>query len=133
MERNGFYRVQAALGAIYLCAGGAKLFGAGIMVEAFDVTGLGQSLRIAVGMLEVAGGLCMFIPHAATYAAVVLGLTIVGIMGAMVGHTAKLAPQPQQIERPLSTWSKPYRAELPDARTGAPFNGAMDLARDFHI
>jgi hypothetical protein len=55
----------------------------------------------------------MFIPHAAIYAAVVLGLTIVGIMGAMVGHTAKLAPEPQQIERPLFT--------------------GMKVARDFHI
>jgi uncharacterized membrane protein YphA (DoxX/SURF4 family) len=132
MQSTAFYRVQAALGAIYLCAGSAKLLGAGIMVEAFDVAGLGQSLRIAVGVLEVAGGLCMFIPHAAIYAAIVLGLTIVGIMGAMVGHTAKLAPEPPPIERPLFT--KTYRADLTDARaTTSLRRTTSELARDFHI
>ena len=123
MERNGFYRVQAALGAIYLCAGSAKLLGAGIMVEAFDVTGLGQSLRIAVGVLEVAGGLCMFVPQAAIYAAVALGCTIVGIMVAMVGHSAPLAPEPQRIERPL-----PIRANQPDGSIGH-----IAIDEKFHI
>jgi len=125
MQSKAFYRIQAALGAIYLSAGSAKLLGAGIMVEAFDVAGLGQSLRIAVGVLEVAGGLCMFIPQAAIYAAVVLGLTIVGIMGAMVGHTAKLAPAPTPIERPLLTGT--YRTELPDARAVIRFRRTSDL------
>ena len=111
MRSNAAYRVQAALGLIYVCAGGAKLLGAGIMVEAFDVVGLGQSLRIAVGLLEVCGGLLLLIPHAAIYAAAVLGCTIVGILVAMVGHTAMVTPEPQQIGRSLF-----IRASLPQPR-----------------
>ena len=110
MQSKAAYRVQAALGAIYLCAGSAKLLGVGIMVEAFDVVGLGQSLRVAVGVLEVCGGLCLFVPHAAIYAAVVLGCTIIGILGAMVGHTATLTHEPRQIGKPLL-----MRASVPDA------------------
>jgi uncharacterized membrane protein YphA (DoxX/SURF4 family) len=110
MQSKAAYRVQATLGLIYVCAGSAKLIGTGIMVEAFDVAGLGQSLRVAVGILEVCGGLCLFIPHAAIYAAVVLGCTIVGILGAMVGHTGTIAREPPQIRRPLL-----MRANLPQA------------------
>jgi uncharacterized membrane protein YphA (DoxX/SURF4 family) len=117
MKGSGFYRVQAALGTVYVGAGSAKLLGAGIMVEAFDVAGLGQSLRIAMGVLEIAGGLCLFIPHAAIYAAVVLGCTIVGVMGAMVGHTVRLDVAPPGIEQ----------------RAAAPLHRTIDLAGKLHI
>src|SRR5215471_10655163 len=88
MPTSCLYRVQVDLGLIYVCAGSAKLLGADIMVEAFDVTGLGQSLRIAVGLFEIGGGLCLFVPRASIYAAMVLGCTILGILGATVGHMA---------------------------------------------
>jgi hypothetical protein len=114
MNTSLFYRIQAALGLVYVCAGGAKLLGADIMVEAFDVTGLGQSLRIAVGLLEVCGGLCLFVPRASIYAAMVLGCTIVGILGATVGHMARLGIEQPTIERPQLTVAKTYRASLPD-------------------
>ena len=116
MQATGFYRVQAALGLIYVCAGAAKLAGADIMVEAFDVTGLGQSLRIAVGILEICGGLCLFVPRASIYAAMVLGCTIVGILGATVGHMARLGIEPPQFDRPQFTVAKTYRASLQHAR-----------------
>jgi len=112
MQVSGFYRVQAALGLIYVCAGAAKVAGADIMVEAFDVTGLGQSLRIAVGVLEICGGLCLFVPRASIYAAVVLGCTIVGILGATIGHMARLGIEQPQFERPQLTVAKTYRASL---------------------
>jgi uncharacterized membrane protein len=110
MGTIGIYRVQAALGLIYLCAGFAKLVGMDVMVEAFDVTGLGQSLRIAVGVLEICGGLCLFVPRASIYGAMVLGCTIVGILGATVGHMARLGV-PQQRDLPQLTVSKIYRAD----------------------
>jgi uncharacterized membrane protein len=120
MQTIGIYRVQAALGLIYMCAGAAKLAGTDIMVEAFDVTGLGQSLRIAVGTLEICGGLCLFVPRASIYAAMVLGCTIVGILGATVGHMARLGIEQQPFERPQLTVSKTYRAGLrEDARATA--------------
>ena len=132
MRGNAAYRVQAGLGLVYVCAGAAKLLGLGIMVEAFDVAGLGQSLRIAVGLLEICGGLCLFIPHTAIYAAVVLGCTIVGIMGAMVGHTAKLAPEPPQLGRPLLIGTTTYRVNFLGEPGAVPVH-ATDPTAHLHI
>jgi DoxX-like family len=105
MPITGFYPIQSFLGLVYLCAGSAKLLGADIMVEAFDATGLGQSLRVAVGVLEICGGLCLFVPRASIYAAVVLGCTIVGILGAAVGHVVRLDDQ-QSFDAPRHTATK---------------------------
>jgi DoxX-like family len=111
MPTTAFYGVQAFLGLIYLCAGSAKLLGAEIMVEAFDATGLGQSLRVGVGLLEICGGLCLFIPRASIYAAVVLGCTMVGILGAAVGHVARLGEE-QALDAPHRTASKTWRPSI---------------------
>jgi uncharacterized membrane protein YphA (DoxX/SURF4 family) len=113
MPISGIYRIQAFLGLIYVCAGSAKLLGADIMVEAFGVTALGQSLRIAVGVLEICGGLCLFIPRASIYAAVVLGCTILGILGAAVGHMARLGIEQQPFDAPQLTnsWRADVRGE----------------------
>ena len=83
------------------------------MVEAFDVTGLGQSLRVAVGLLEICGGLCLFIPRASIYAAVVLGCTIVGILGAAVGHMSRLGIDQQPFDAPQLTnsWRTDVRGD----------------------
>ena len=83
-----------------------------IMVEAFDVTGLGQSLRIAVGVLEICGGLCLFMPRASIYAAMVLGCTIVGILGATIGHMARLGIEQPALERPPLTRQIDFEALL---------------------
>jgi uncharacterized membrane protein len=111
MPTTAFYRVQAFLGLIYFCAGSAKLLGAEFMVEAFDATGLGQSLRIAVGVLEICGGLCLFVPRASIYAAVVLGCTMVGVLGAAVGHVARLDEE-QAFNAPHLTASKIWRPSV---------------------
>jgi uncharacterized membrane protein YphA (DoxX/SURF4 family) len=107
MPITGIYRIQAFLGLIYICAGSAKLLGADIMVEAFGVTALGQSLRIAVGVLEICGGLCLFIPRASIYAAVALACTMIGILGAAAGHIARVGIE-QPFDAPQLT--KPWRA-----------------------
>ena len=122
MPISGFYRVQAFLGLIYICAGSAKLLGADIMVEAFGVTALGQSLRVAVGLLEICGGLCLFIPRASIYTAVVLGCTIIGILGAAVGHMARLGIDQQRIDAPQLTNS--WRANV---------RGGEVTARIWHV
>ena len=111
MPTTAFYGVQAFLGLIYLCAGSAKLFGAEIMVETFDATGLGQSLRVAVGLLEICGGLCLLIPRASIYAAVVLGCTMIGIVGAAVGHVARQGEQ-QAFGAPHLAVSKTWRPRM---------------------
>ncbi len=110
MALSAFYRVQAALGLIYIGLGSAKLLGADIMVEAFDVTGLGQSLRIAVGILEIGGGLCLLVPRASIYAAMVLGCTMLGILGATVGHMARLEVEQQAFGGPDVSATKTWHA-----------------------
>jgi hypothetical protein len=117
MPTTAIYRVQALLGLIYVCAGSAKLLGADVMVEAFDVTGLGQSLRVAVGLLEIGGGLCLFVPRASVYAAVVLGCTIVGILGAAVGHVARLGAEqpPSDASHLAKSWQASIQADRPTA------------------
>jgi uncharacterized membrane protein YphA (DoxX/SURF4 family) len=103
MPITAFYRIQAFLGLIYICAGAAKLLGADMMVEAFDVTGLGQSLRVGIGLLEICGGLCLIIPRASIYAAVALGCTMIGILGAAAGHMARVE-QPLDAPQLTETW-----------------------------
>ena len=122
MASSGFYRVQAALGLVYVCAGSAKLLGADIMVEAFDVTGLGQSLRIVVGMLEIVGGLCLFVPRASIYAAMVLGCTILGILGATVGHMARLGVEQQPLGGPDLTATKTRHAGFDESGVATAFS-----------
>jgi uncharacterized membrane protein YphA (DoxX/SURF4 family) len=110
MPFTGIYRIQAFLGLIYICSGSAKLLGADMMVEAFDVTGLGQSLRVGVGILEICGGLCLFIPRASIYAAVALGCTMIGILGAAAGHMTRVGIEQQPFDAPQLT--KTWRAGL---------------------
>jgi uncharacterized membrane protein YphA (DoxX/SURF4 family) len=130
MPISGFYRVQAVLGLIYVCAGSAKLLGADVMVEAFDVAGLGQSLRIAVGLLEICGGLCLFVPRASIYAAMVLGCTIVGILGATIGHMARLGVEQQPFDGPHLTATKIWRASVQeDGRATAVWRVPTEIAR----
>ena len=134
MQSKAFYRVQEALGLIYLCAGSAKLLGADVMVEAFDVTGLGQSLRIAVGLLEVAGGLCLFVPRATIYAAMVLGCTILGILGATVGHMAQLGVEQQPFAGARLITPGILRTSIhDDSRAAAMWNVPNQIARRWGI
>src|SRR5262249_26997503 len=129
MPTTAFYGVQAFLGLVYLCAGSAKLLGAEIMVEAFDATGLGQSLRVAVGLLEICGGLCLFVPRASVYAAVVLGGPMIGILGAAVGHVARLGEQ-QAFDAPRVTASKILRPRMQESGlAGAVWQTPIGLPR----
>jgi len=127
MALTGFYRVQALLGLIYLCLGTAKLLGADIMVEAFDATGLGQSLRVVVGVLEICGGLCLFVPHASIYAAVVLGCTIVGILGAAVGHVVRLGDE-QPFDAHRLTVTQAWHASAQDGLAAAVWLVPFEIA-----
>src|SRR3984893_10682166 len=75
----------------FIGAGGAKLAGVSVMVEMFDKVGLGQWFRYFTGLLEVAGAIGLLIPRYAFYAAVLLGIVMVG---AIIAHVAVLAGSP---------------------------------------
>jgi putative oxidoreductase len=64
MKSNVAYALQILAGGLFVAAGAAKLAGAEIMVQEFDLVGLGQSARILVGLIEIIGGLCLIVPRA---------------------------------------------------------------------
>ena len=66
------------LGAMFLMAGGAKLMGSHSQVEHFAQWGYPLWFLYLTGIIEVGGGICLFIPKAQFYGIVVLSLTMVG-------------------------------------------------------
>lgn len=68
--------LQVSLGA-YFTYSGLLLFGDGF-VGKFDRIGFGQGLRYATGVLEVAGGLGLFVPALAAFAALGLAAVMAG-------------------------------------------------------
>jgi uncharacterized membrane protein YphA (DoxX/SURF4 family) len=70
--------LKGLLAAVFLAAGGAKLYGVPMLVEEFEHMGFGQWFRYFTGSLEVAGGLAILIPPLAGIAAVLLGCVMIG-------------------------------------------------------
>jgi len=66
------------LGLMFIMAGGAKLMGEHSQVEHFVQWGYPMWFLYLTGMIELGGGLCLFIPKAQFYGIVVLSITMVG-------------------------------------------------------
>ena len=66
------------LGVMFIIAGGAKLVGEHSQVEHFAQWGYPTWFLYVTGLIEVAGGICLFIPKTQFYGIVVLSLTMVG-------------------------------------------------------
>ncbi|SEI15789.1 DoxX-like family protein [Methylobacterium sp. 275MFSha3.1] len=81
------WSLQIVLALVFLAAGGAKLAGIPMMVQVFDLVGLGQWFRIVTGLIEVAGAIALLIPAYAGLAALLLGCTMVG---AVLAHLTVL-------------------------------------------
>ena len=75
----------------FVFVGGGKLAGTAAMVELFDKVGVGQWFRYLTGLLEVAGGIGLLIPRYAFYAAVLLGIVMIG---AIITHVAVFGGSP---------------------------------------
>jgi uncharacterized membrane protein YphA (DoxX/SURF4 family) len=133
MTRFTIFRIQAVIGTAYIAAGAAKLAGAPLMVEAFDMIGLGQTVRVAVGAVEVVGGLCLFVPMASVYAALVLGCTIVAMLGMTVGHVARLGIERQQIDVPQTAVWQSYRASLESGESSPSVEPQMSRNKQLRI
>jgi uncharacterized membrane protein YphA (DoxX/SURF4 family) len=114
MTRDTIYKVQVVVGLIVVAAGLAKLAGADMMVRQFEVIGLGQWLRPVAGLLEIIGGLALFVPRAAAYGAALLALTILGSTGALIGHIATASGVRQQMNRPQVTTATYYQIRTED-------------------
>jgi uncharacterized membrane protein YphA (DoxX/SURF4 family) len=72
--------VQALLAAQFVMASLPKLSGDAVMIELFDVVGVGQWLRFVVGALELAGAIGLLVPR-------LCGLAALGLSCLMVGAT----------------------------------------------
>jgi putative oxidoreductase len=66
------------LGIFFIAAGGAKLMGSESQVEHFAQWGYPIWFLYLTGIIEVVGGLCLFIPKTQWYGMVVLSITMVG-------------------------------------------------------
>lgn len=66
------------LGVMFIMAGGAKLMGQHSQVEHFAQWGYPVWFLYLTGIIEVSGGICLFIPKAQFYGIVVLSITMVG-------------------------------------------------------
>ena len=74
----GLWIVKALLAAVFLAAGGAKLYGVPMMVDIFEQVGLGQWFRYLTGSLEVLGAVAVVIPATAGFGGVLLAAIMVG-------------------------------------------------------
>jgi len=70
--------MRIALTGMFLGAGFSKLAGEPVMVEMFEIIGMGQWLRYFVGACEVAGAVGVLVPRVSVLAAAGLALLMVG-------------------------------------------------------
>jgi putative oxidoreductase len=86
--------LQVLLALAIAPAGLLKLAGESSMVEMFDDIGLGQWLRLLIGVLEVAGAVALMVPRLRALAALCLLLLLIGatVVNLAVLGTSPLTP-----------------------------------------
>lgn len=75
--------VTALLAGLFLFAGTMK-FAASEAAEQFAQLGYADWFRVLIGGLEIAGGLGLLLPRTARYAAVGLGVVMIGAVGTLL-------------------------------------------------
>jgi uncharacterized membrane protein YphA (DoxX/SURF4 family) len=81
LAKIGLWTLQILGAAAFVAAGGFKLAGAPMMVHVFDQIGIGQWFRLVTGVVEVAGGVLLLIPHLAGLGGLLLAVTMVFATG----------------------------------------------------
>lgn len=79
----GGWVLKIVAGLAFVVAGGSKLAGDEQLVLMFDQIGVGQWFRYVTGLIEVIGGVLLFVPGRAIYGA---GLLICTMVGAIITH-----------------------------------------------
>jgi uncharacterized membrane protein YphA (DoxX/SURF4 family) len=74
----GLWVLRLLLAALFLFAGLMKLSGQDLMVQEFDVIGLGQWLRYFTGILELVGAIALLVPSVSAFGALILLAVDVG-------------------------------------------------------
>ena len=83
--------VRILLAASFVAAGGAKLAALPQMVAVFDQIGVGQWFRVVTGLVELAGGLALWIRPLRSLAALGLAATMLAAVGI---HLLKIGGNP---------------------------------------
>ena len=77
--------LRVVVAALFLFAASMKLTGQPMMVQEFDMVGLGQWFRYFTGVLEVVGAVATLVPAVSALGAVLLLLVDAGAFVAQVG------------------------------------------------
>lgn len=89
VKKYGLIVLKALLAILFAAAGVAKLIGVPMMVENFDMIGLGQWFRYVTGIIELGSAILLFVPGRQAYGAVLLVCTMIG---AVLAHLVILGP-----------------------------------------
>lgn len=89
VKKWGLLFIRAFLTLAFLGAGFAKLSGQAMMIDTFETIGVGQWFRYLTGVIEVAGGVGLWIKGFEGWSAAVLVATMVG---AVLAHIFVLGP-----------------------------------------
>lgn len=86
-SRYALLGIRALLTLAFAAAGTAKLMGVPMMVETFDMVGLGQWFRYVTGVIEVGAAIMLWVPGLQAIAAALLVCTMIG---ASIAHLTVL-------------------------------------------
>ena len=111
------YAAQILLGAIAIAAGYAKLSGMGLVVQQFQMLGIGPGFLVVAGAAEIAAGLCLLLPRGGILGAVLLACVMVGALGITVGHVASAVAQPVPAASLTATGLQSFRSGRIDGGT----------------
>jgi hypothetical protein len=103
---------QVALGVLFVGVGAAKLAGVHVMIQQFDVIGLGSSARYLAGSLEIIAGMCLFSSRLAACGAVLVTCVTLGSVGATIGHAARVVIEAPPVVAPQPAFSRTRQATL---------------------
>jgi len=100
--------LQIGLAAMFLLAGGSKLFGAAPMVALFNTIGIGQWFRYVTGTIEVGSALALLVPSLAAFGAAALVPTMLGAVAAelFVVHDSAVPPAVLLVLAAVVLWSR---------------------------
>jgi uncharacterized membrane protein YphA (DoxX/SURF4 family) len=110
MNAKAMRGARVALALLLFAAGTAKLAGGDLMIRQFDVIGLGQWARYAVGAFEIIAALCFLSTRLAVYGALLVCCMTLGLIGAIIGHTARAVIKQPAAGEPQLTVFKGYQA-----------------------
>ena len=88
MTTIAFYALQVLTGLIAFTVGYAKLSGMSVIVQPFELMGLGQGFQSVAGSLEIVAGLCLLFPRSGLIGAVLLTSVTISTLGVTIGHAA---------------------------------------------